>query len=140
VPLELDSHGSTFVVFRKGISVRVGGQKSRNYLVWSQPFELTGGWDVAFDPKWAGPESVRFYRLVSWPEREEPGVKYYSGKATYRKTFDLPDTMQKAKRLRLNLGVVKNVAEVRPNGKNLGVVWAEPFQVEVRRADSGRDR
>jgi len=35
------------------------------------------------------------------------------------------------KRITLNLGLVKNVAEVRLNGRNLGVVWTEPFSVDI---------
>ena len=131
VPLEFEPYGSTFVVFRKALSATAAGKARRNYPAWAEPVELTGGWDVAFDSRWGGPEQVRFESLVSWPQRVESGIKHYSGKATYRKIFDLPDRMRNAKLLRLNLGAVKNVAEVRLNGRNLGVVWAEPFQVEI---------
>jgi hypothetical protein len=89
---------------------------------------------VAFDPQWGGPESVQFDPLVSWPTRVETGIKYYSGKATYRKTFDVPADLRQGGRLRLNLGMVKEVAEVRLNGKKLGVVWTEPFSVELTNA------
>jgi len=43
----------------------------------------------------------------------------------------VPEDLRKGGRLRLNLGVVKNVAEVRLNGRNLGVVWTEPFSVDI---------
>ena len=56
------------------------------------------------------------------------GFRHYT---TYRKRFDLPEALRNGKRIRLNLGVVKNVAEVCLNGRNLGVVWAEPFSVEL---------
>jgi hypothetical protein len=138
VPLEFEPYGSTFVIFRKPIAATAAGKQPRNYPVWTEPFELIGGWDVAFDPKWGGPESVRFETLVNWTSRAEPGIQYYSGKATYRKTFDVPDAMSKPGRLRLNLGEVKNVAEVRLNGKHLGVAWAEPFQVEITDAVKAR--
>ena len=46
----------------------------------------------------------------------------------------MPENLRKGGRLRLNLGVVKNVAEVRLNGRNLGVVWTEPFSVEITNA------
>ena len=131
VPLEFGPYGSTFVVFRKTVVAAAAGKEERNYPVWAQPREISGAWNVAFDPKWGGPESVQFGELMSWTSRAEPGIKYYSGKATYRKTFDVPEALRQAQRLRLNLGVVKNVAEVRLNGRNLGVVWAEPFSVEI---------
>ena len=131
VPLEFAAYGSCFVVFRKTIASNAAGLVARNYTARSDSRELTGGWEVAFDPKWGGPESVQFDRLVSWPKRAEAGIKYYSGKATYRKTFDVPEDLRKGGRLRLNLGVVKNVAEVRLNGRNLGVVWTEPVSVDI---------
>ena len=44
----------------------------------------------------------------------------------------MPNDLRGAnKRITLNLGLVKNVAEVRLNGLNLGVVWAEPFSVDI---------
>lgn len=131
VPLEFAAYGSCFVVFQRAIATNAAGQEARNYPTWSDPRDLGGGWEVAFDPKWGGPEAVPFDRLVSWPTRAEAGIKYYSGKATYRKTFDVPEDLRKGRRLRLNLGVVKNVAEVRLNGRNLGVVWTEPFSVDI---------
>ena len=131
VPLEFGPYGSCFVVFRKAIATQAAGTEARNYPTWSDPRGLGGGWEVAFDKKWGGPESVQFEQLVSWTKRAEPGIKYYSGRATYRKTFDVPEDLRKGGRLRLNLGVVKNVAEVRLNGRNLGVVWTEPFSVDI---------
>jgi len=132
VPLEFASYGSCFVAFREAIATKAAGTEPRNYPAWAEPRELGGGWEVAFDPKWGGPDSAQFDQLVSWTKRPEPGIKYYSGKATYRKTFDLPDSFLKnGERIRLNLGVVKNVAEVRLNGRNLGVVWTEPFSVDI---------
>jgi hypothetical protein len=34
----------------------------------------------------------------------------------------------------LDLGVVKNLAEVIVNGKSMGVVWKQPFRVDVTNA------
>jgi hypothetical protein len=132
VPLEFGPYGSCFVVFQKAIATSAAGPEQRNYLTWSDPREIGGGWEVTFDPKWGGPEKpVVFNDLSDWTDQSDPGIKHYSGKATYRKTFDVPEDFQKVKHLRLNLGVVKNVAEVRLNGRNLGVVWAEPFSVDI---------
>jgi hypothetical protein len=97
--------------------------------------ELTGPWTVKFDPKWGGPASIVFETLVDWTKRPEPGIKYYSGRAVYEKTFDLPQSLPAAgKPLYLDLGKVKNVAEVRLNGRDLGVVWTAPWHVEITAA------
>jgi hypothetical protein len=93
--------------------------------------EITGPWEVAFDPAWGGPEKVTFEKLVDWTTRPEEGIRYYSGQATYRKTFDAPQQASPSQRLFIDLGSVRELAEVRLNGKSLGIVWAPPFRVEI---------
>jgi hypothetical protein len=74
--------------------------------------------------------------LEDWSQRAEPGIKFYSGLATYRRTFDLPPgTLAGARRnLHLDLGAVKNLARVRLNGRDLGVVWCAPWRVDITEA------
>jgi hypothetical protein len=91
--------------------------------------DLSGAWEVAFDPKWGGPEKITFDTLQDWTMRLEPGIKYYSGIATYRKTFNLA-RVPKGKTY-LDLGVVNDMARVRLNGRDLGVVWCAPWRIEV---------
>jgi hypothetical protein len=132
VPLELAPRGSLFVVFRKPIPPAKNGTGS-NFLSYSPLRNLEGPWTVEFDPKWGGPSSVEFPELVDWTQRTEDGVKYYSGKATYAKSFDLNMSSLPSPKARiyLDLGEVRNVAEVRLNGKSFGVLWTKPFRVEV---------
>ena len=99
--------------------------------------ELTGAWELAFDPKWGGPEKVEFDSLQDWTKRPEEGIKYYSGIATYRKTFNLARIPEGA--TYLNLGVVHDMARVKLNGKDLGVVWCAPWQVEISGAVKAGD-
>ena len=132
LPLEFAPYGSMFVVFQQPIAPDAAGQAPRNFPTYSTPFEIAGDWEARFDPKWGGPASAKFERLVSWTQRTEPGIKHYSGKATYQKTFDLPDALRgRGQPLVLDLGTVKNIAAVRLNGKNLGVVWTHPWRVEI---------
>lgn len=100
------------------------------------PQTLIGPWTVSFDPRWGGPGSVVFDALTDWTLRPEEGIKYYSGIATYHKTFDLGEEiyLDKNTRTYLNLGEVRNMARVRLNGKDLGVVWCAPWQVEITKA------
>ena len=53
------------------------------------PVAIGGPWEVAFDPRWGGPEKVAFDKLQDWSKRPEEGIRYYSGTAVYRKTFHL---------------------------------------------------
>ena len=132
VPLNLPPRGSIFVVFGKTIPTSQDGSAAGNCPALSAVMKLKGPWTVKFDPQWGGPESVDFAELVDWTKRPEPGIKYYSGKATYQKTFDLPEAVHRpGKLLYLDLGKVENVAEVRLNGMDLGVVWTAPWQVDI---------
>jgi hypothetical protein len=127
LPLEFTPCGSWFVVFRAPVSAHPATGRE-NVARYSPRTELSGAWTVRFDPKWGGPGEVEFAALTSWPTRSEPGIKFYSGTAVYTKTFDQPAG---AARCFLDLGNVREVAEVRVNGKSCGIVWAPPFRVEI---------
>jgi hypothetical protein len=131
LPLEFAPYGSWFVVFRRAVPPDAGGTAPANSPHLSPIHRLSGPWAVAFDPKWGGPDSVEFPELISWTEQAEPGIRFYSGTTTYRKGFDLPATVLASERLFLDLGEVRELAEVRLNGRDLGVLWAVPFRVEV---------
>jgi hypothetical protein len=143
VPLMLPPYGSLFVVFR------VPGDDSRqathatNEFVLTTVSELAGPWQVSFDPLWGGPANVTFDKLEDWTARPEEGIKHYSGTAVYRNAFDLPPPAQAAvadgKKVFLDVGKVKELAEVRLNGQSLGVVWCPPWRVDVTGAVRERD-
>jgi hypothetical protein len=140
--LEFTPCGSCFVVFSPTMSaarreeLKRATKISPTFLPVRIPtFSVPGPWTVRFDPKWGGPGVVLFPQLVSWTQRPEEGIKFYSGTAVYETSFDLPESLRSPKReLVLDLGKVKELAEVRLNGKNLGVVWAPPFCVDVSSA------
>lgn len=93
---------------------------------------IKGPWLVKFQPGWGAPPSVKLPSLISWPEHENPGVRYFSGSAIYSRELNVPAAMLGRDRaVVLDLGRVKNFATVRLNGKELAVLWKEPFQVDV---------
>lgn len=131
VPLKFAPRESCFVVFRRKAEAK-RSTKTENFPTVKPLSKLTGPWAVSFDPKWGGPEQVVFERLEDWTGRPEKGIRYYSGTATYRQIFDLPETAYDgAARIYLDLGKVHNLATVRLNGKELGVVWTAPWRVEI---------
>lgn len=138
LPLDFDPCGSTFVIFRKPVSGAARGMAATNSLLLTPITELTGPWTASFDPNWGGPARVTFETLTDWTQRPEDGIKYYSGHAVYRKHFVLPSQAQ-GKKLILDLGDVKEVASVRLNGQDLGVVWTHPSRVEITNAVKAGD-
>ncbi|MES2112789.1 MAG: glycosyl hydrolase [Bacteroidota bacterium] len=132
LPIELDAFGSYFIVFRKPGAQNAKITAKGNFPRLTEVQALNGPWNTRFDPTWGGPVKTTFSELTSWTNRPEEGIKYYSGTATYTKTFDLAKRHgKKAERLFLDLGSVRNVAEVRLNGKKLGILWCAPWRVEI---------
>ena len=98
------------------------------------PQELAGAWDVRFPPKWGAPAQITLDHLDSLSYATNPGVKYFSGTATYTKTFDWrPASPARDQRLEtwLDLGDVQVMAQVKLNGQELGTLWKAPFRVKL---------
>jgi (4-O-methyl)-D-glucuronate---lignin esterase len=131
VPLEFDDSQSMFIVFRRTVSETPLAATERNSPNLVTVTELAGPWTVRFDPTWGGPREVTFPKLEDWTKRLEPGIRYYSGTAYYDTKFDTPANPPREGRAWLDLGVVRDLAQVRVNGHDLGVVWTAPWRVDV---------
>jgi len=78
------------------------------------------------------PAAVTQRTLESWSDSKIPGVKYFSGTGVYTETFELPKAaLKRGTRLLLDLGEVRELAEVSLNGKALGTVWTPPFRLDI---------
>ncbi len=98
------------------------------------PMKISGPWSVSFPLGWGAPEKITLEKLVSLTESTNAGVKFFSGTATYTKTFDWHPTANIANQKTehwLELGDVQVVARVKLNGRDLGTVWQPPFRVNV---------
>lgn len=135
VPLEFPPCGAWFVVFREAASAHPPrGETNAPQAVVLR--EIAGPWQVTFDTKWGGPGTVLFEKLENWADRPEPGIRYYSGTAVYERDFEVADAEIEPTRgnLWLDLGSVRELAEVFVNGRSCGVVWAPPFRVDISEA------
>ncbi len=126
--IELPAHGSVFVVFNKNnrseLSVFADNKVDPTQT------EISGPWKVNFPPNWGAPPSFVFDRLISWTESENQGVNYFSGTAVYHNSFNVAAGTSDNK-LILDLGEVRDVAEVFINEKSAGTLWKKPFQVDI---------
>jgi hypothetical protein len=129
VPLNLKPSDAIFVVFREK------AKSSSLKLVQPMETQLTsidGAWNVSFQPNRGAPAQIVLDQLTSWSENTDPGVKYFSGTGNYTKTIQAPASwFKEGSQIWLDLGSVKNLAEVIVNGKSLGIVWKTPFRVNV---------
>ena len=117
--------------------IRSARGKTTRFEVQDRPksLEIIGPWELSFPPKWGAPSQVTLPQLISWSEYPEPGVKYFSGPASYAKTFVLTDDWTKSQqRVYLDLGKVCVMAQVELNGVQLGTLWKPPFRVEITNA------
>jgi len=130
VQLDLAAAGSLFVAFRKPTTLK---GKTAPKLSNRELMALNDQWSVTFDPKWGPKEPVKFDKLIPWNESADKEIKYFSGSAVYRKTFTLPD-INDVTSLKLDLGQVDVMARVKLNGKDLGLLWCPPFQVDIGEA------
>jgi len=133
VPLDFDPCGSWFVMFRAPAAEHPARAKS-NSPAFTKLLEISGAWTVRFDTNWDGPASVHFATLENWITNADNGIKFFSGTAVYEKQFALPTDSHipnHTSRLVVDLGNLRELAEVRLNGKPCGIAWTPPFRVDV---------
>ena len=130
VPLKFAAHQSFFIIFSdetKGLRPSEPIAQS-NFPATKSLGTLEGPWDVSFQSGRGAPDRIAFDKLEDWITCSEPGIRYFSGIAIYRKSFDLPSyrSISISKNpIYLDLGVVKDICRVRAQ-------WPEPR----RRLDS----
>ncbi len=133
IPLHLDPFGTVFIVFRRAsATASLELPAPAEFEVADLTDALNTNWSVSFQPGRGAPEMLAFDRLTSWSDNSIDGVKYFSGTATYSKTIQIPErALAAGAQFWLDLGEVKDLAEVAVNGKYLGILWKTPFKVDV---------
>src|SRR5690606_5771018 len=127
MPLQLPGGGSIFVVFSKDSSAPM--QKERKTL---GRLPVRGEWILSFPPGLGAPASITQSKLQPWNRSDDPGVRYFSGTATYTTTVSLPDNWKNpGERIVVDLGEVRDIAEVIINSKSAGFRWAPPYQFDI---------
>jgi (4-O-methyl)-D-glucuronate---lignin esterase len=129
VPLRLEANEAVFVVLRRPAV----------HAHWNAPDVISrplatveGSWRVRFQPGRGAPTGAKFDRLFDWSTASDPGVKYFSGRATYSKTVHIPKSWIKPRRrLVLDLGSVRELAVVSVDGKAVATSWHPPYQVDL---------
>jgi hypothetical protein len=130
--LRLPPAGSVFVVFSGTAPEAAPPAVAKVDGPPPAPLEITGPWEVRFPPNLGAPPSRVFDQLVSWTTIPDDGIKYFSGTATYLKKFEVPAALLTGdRRLELDLGQLRNVADVTVNGKSLGILWKPPYACDV---------
>jgi len=99
------------------------------------PFDITGSWSINFLQDRGAPDQATFPELISWTDSDQEGIRYFSGIGTYNKEFDMPiDALDDDLVILLDLGSVREVADVFLNGENLQILWKPPYQLDISHA------
>ena len=132
IPMEFYPYESFIVAFSGDYEKSAINLGDQNFPVFREVKTIEGAWDVSFNAKYGGPESIKFNKLSDWTEHELRGIKYYSGIATYRKSF-MMDGMEQGN-YHIDLGVVKDMARIKLNGEDIGVIWCAPWKIDISHA------
>lgn len=129
IKLQLAPYASCFIVFNSHIR----SLPEYNYQVELPPSEINGPWTLSFPDNWGAPKSVKLTKLISWTDHPDEGIKYFSGTASYKNSFDISGkSLQKDSVININLGDVLDVAKVLINGKPAGVLWTPPYKLNIK--------
>lgn len=127
VQLDLAARESVFVVLRDhGQPLPPASVPTLHTLM-----RIQGPWTVSFPPHFGAPTDIRLDKPAYWTDNSNPGVKFFSGTATYSTTFTVPASALRIKHLILHLDNVRDVAQVKINGRISGLTWAPPYEVDV---------
>jgi len=126
--LQLLSGQSCFIkVYNKEKSDRPWSYFSEN-MSWV----IDGPWNITFEkgaPSIPAPATMPV--LQSWTTLQDTMARYFSGTASYETTFDVPADMANSKNFRIDLGDVREMAEVYINDRLIGRTWSVPFELDV---------
>jgi hypothetical protein len=93
---------------------------------------LEGPWEITFPSGLGAPEKITMPLLESLSANADEGVKYFSGTASYTKTFTAPKQWFKENaEFILDLGNVGDLAEVFVNGQFIELLWSAPFRTNI---------
>lgn len=130
VPLKFESWDAFFIVFKDKATANSYTKAATTEAPLSQ---MAGAWKVSIAGK-----NVIMDKLASWSESTDADIKYFSGTVTYNNNFKAPKPRggpsPMGALVLLDLGEVKNIAEVIVNGKNVGTVWKKPYKIDITSA------
>jgi len=127
---DFDAVDSRFYVFRRRTEATASADAPAPKVFATA--DLGGAWGVSF-PEGSGVSKGERILTSLKPLRDVPdeGVRYFSGTATYRKrtvwSFGKDGELERARRVTIDLGDVREIAELSVNGKSLGAKWHPPF-------------
>jgi deoxycytidine triphosphate deaminase len=138
----LDPLASRLVVFRNqsegkndpGINydLQYGFHKKQNRPPNDESIDITDNWEVRFDSLMGGPKSFHMAKLSSWTDIDNDGVRFYSGKASYNRSFSVNQaSLSKTTEAYVVFQDIQEMAHVYVNDQDCGIVWTPPYKANI---------
>ncbi len=129
VPVRLESNEAVFVVFRKKTKEQIRTIPTPTETVVT---EINNSWKVHFPAGSGAPETPDFPTLISWTEHADSGIRYFSGTASYANSIKIQaNQLKSGGAIWLDLGNVKDIAEVFINGNKVEILWKIPYKTNI---------
>lgn len=110
----------------------VNSQSFSKQVSLPSPVSLSGPWELRFEQGKNNIPVDTMLTLIPLNKSAKEKIKYFSGTVAYHHVFKLAkDQLQKDRPLFLEMGNVKEIAEVFVNGKQMGLSWHAPFQLDI---------
>ena len=127
--ITLPPYGSLFVSYQQSEYSHAG---NKTFPRWEQNIPTLGinsePWTVSF--REAG-LTIKAQTLFDWSQHADDRIRYFSGHAHYTTTWKLKKNEVPQRRAWLSFPNVKDIARVWVNGKDCGVAWTAPYEVEI---------
>jgi hypothetical protein len=137
---DVDSQSPLINYSSKGIATMKNGKWSwtinnmpfSKQVLLPSPISLSGPWELSFKQDKTNIPADTMQTLIPLNQSSKEKVKYFSGTVAYHHAFTIDKgQLQKDQLLFLDLGSVKEIAEVFLNGKKIGLSWHAPFQLDI---------
>jgi len=129
IPITVGPWESTVLVFAGSGSKRADAVQAKTQRLARQPavYPVEGVWEVSFGEPLN--QTFRWQGLRDWLNLAE--TKDFSGMATYRIALTLASDFDRSRPTLIELGDVKESADVKVNGKCAGIAFLPPYRVQV---------
>ncbi len=118
----------------KSATVKTSRGVRRLPIVPTVKWPIRSKWQVSFVKGPKAPQNIEMSDLKSWSESDNPGIKYFSGSAIYSTSIKISGQIRTGWRAVLDLGKVKNFAEIKVNGQSMPILWKAPFRCDITSA------
>jgi hypothetical protein len=134
--LSLAPYGSACVVFFREQAAAKGTVATVEALRLASPRAvysqlLEGPWTLKFLDERGAPSQLVADSLQLWNTFADTSIRYYSGTVSYSLSFNLPDSVAHYRSCLLQLGQVYDIAAIKINGQDAGVLWTAPYSLDI---------